>query len=91
MMATKNAISFNGNELLIKKKIVVAERFMKRQMESKAHQTNLACTLGNSSPKGLLSLKTIHGQVSSHVYNRKDVLQQIGKGKGVVTTPHSNS
>lgn len=53
---------------------------MKRQMESKAHQTNLACTLGNSSPKGLLSLKTIHGQVSSRVYNRKDVLQQIEKG-----------
>lgn len=68
MMATKNAISFNGNELLIKKKIVVAERFMKRQMESKAHQTNLACTLGNSSPKGLLSLKTIHMARWAHVF-----------------------
>lgn len=36
-----------------------------------------------ASPKGLLGLVTIHGQVSSCVYNSKDVLQQIGQGRGV--------
>lgn len=39
--------------------------------------------LRGSSPKGLLSLVTIHGQVISCVYNSKDVLQQTSQGRGV--------
>lgn len=81
VMATRNAISFNDSELTIFKNVLWQKGLLWRgKMESKVHQTKAACTLGNSSPRGLLSLKTMHGQVSSCVCHRKDVLQQKGRG-----------